>query len=166
MMPAVVRTYLAAALSGTPDVAERMLKDLCADDPRWDYRPDPDRFTLREAVAHLADWEPIHLERIVRLQSEVNPILPDVDEGKLAIEHDYAHSDPHGSLEWLRGGRQKIIQQLALLDPEDWTRPGVRESVGPVTIEILVAFILAHDGYHTRQIAHWLTRAEAAQQGA
>jgi uncharacterized damage-inducible protein DinB len=164
MMPAVVREYLIAAMSGTPEVAERLLRDLQADDPRWDFRPDAARFTLREVVAHLADWEPIHIERITRMQEEVNPTLADIDEGKMAVENDYAHSDPHGSLEWLRGGRQKLVRQLGALTPEEWTRPGYRESIGPVSIEILAAFIAAHDGYHTRQIVQWLALAEADKQ--
>ena len=66
MMPAAVRKYLLSALAGTPVVADRLLLDVHADDPRWDFRPEPDRFTLREVVAHLADWEPIHLERLTR----------------------------------------------------------------------------------------------------
>ena len=164
MMPAVVRNYLISALSGTPDLAERLLKDIHADDPRWDFRPDPARFTLREAVAHLADWEPIHLERVRRMRAEENPTLPDVDEGRLAVENDYAHSDPHGSLEWLRGGRQELVKELESLASEEWMLPGNRERVGPLTVETLTAFIAAHDGYHMRQIAQWLTLAEAARQ--
>lgn len=166
MMPAVVRNYMIAALQGTPDVAERLLKDLGPDDPRWDFQPDPERFTLREVVAHLADWEPIHLERIARMQGEDNPLMPSIDEGVLALENDYAHSDPHASLEWLRGGRQKLVRQLGALADEEWTRPGFREQVGPVTIEALAAFIVAHDGYHTRQIAQWLSLADSAQKSS
>ena len=163
MMPAVVRRYVISALAGTPDVLERLFKDVHADDPRWDFRPDPERFTLREVVAHLADWEPIHLERIQRMLNEENPMMPNIDEERMAVENDYGNSDPHGSLEWLRGGRQKIVQQLEALQPDEWPRPGFREHVGTVTIEILSVFIIAHDGYHTRQIAQWLTLFEAAQ---
>jgi hypothetical protein len=163
MMPPVVCKYLLSALSGTPDVVDRLLKDVHADDPRWDFRPEPERFTLREVVAHLADWEPIHLERISRMLDEENPTLPDIDESKMAVENDYAHSDPHGSLEWLRGGRPKITQRLASLTAEEWTRPGFRETIGEISVEVLAAFILAHDGYHTRQIAQWLSLAEGAQ---
>src|SRR5205807_3137623 len=112
MMPPAVHKYLIVSLGGTPEVAERLLKEVPADDPRWDFRPDPARFTLREVVAHLADWEPIHLERIRRMLEEENPVLPDVDEEKTAVDNDYAHSDPHGSLEWIRGGRQKIVHQV------------------------------------------------------
>ena len=166
MMPDGVRNYVVAALAGTPDVVERLLAGLHADDPRWDFRPDPDRFTLREVVAHLADWEPIHLERIRRMQDEENPVMPNIDEEKMAIENDYAHSDPHGSLEWLRGGRVKIAERLKALGGSEWTRPGYREGVGPVTIEVLTTFVVAHDGYHTRQIAQWLSRAEDAHNAA
>jgi hypothetical protein len=164
MMPAAVHKYLVVALSGLPDVAERLLTGMHADDPRWDFRPDPARFTLREALAHLADWEPIHRERIRRMLEEENPMLPDVDEGKTAIDNDYAHSDPHGSLEWIRGGRQKIVQLLETLGAEEWERPGFRDQVGPISIEVLATFIAAHDGYHLRQIAQWLTLADAARQ--
>jgi hypothetical protein len=160
MFPAFIRTYLVRSLSGTPDVLERLLKDLSADDPRWDFRPDPDRFTLREIVAHLADWEPIHLERLTRLRDEDNPTLPDRDENQMAIDNDYAHSDPHGSLEWFRGGRLKIVQLLASFPQETWERIGSRVTIGPVSVDILSAFILVHDGYHTQQISQWLNRAE------
>ena len=112
------------------------LKDLPADDPRWDFRPDPARFTLREVVAHLADWEPIHLERLTRMLEEENPMLPDIDESKMAAENDYAHSDPRASLEWLRGGRLKVTKLLSTLLPGEWTREGDREKIGPVTVEI------------------------------
>lgn len=166
MMPAVVRKYLIAALSGTPEVVERLLLDLHADDPRWDLRPDPARFSLREIVAHLADWEPIHLARLGRMLTEENPILPDIDEGKMAVDNDYAHSDPHGSLEWLRGGRQKLMKDFEALSSDQWIRSAMRETVGPLTVEEFAAFIAAHDGYHTRQIAQWLTAADAAQSGA
>jgi len=165
MMPPAVRKYLISALAGLPDVAERLLKDLSSDDSRWDFRPDPTRFTLREVVAHLADWEPINLERVQRMLTEENPTLPDIDEGKLAIENDYAHSDPHGSLEWIRGGRLKFVQELQTIDPVNWSRTGIRESVGPLTVETFATLVAAHDGYHTRQIAQWLTQAESGHDG-
>jgi hypothetical protein len=162
MMPPPVRKYLISAMAGTPDVVEHMLKDVHADDPRWDFRPVPDRFTLREIVAHLADWEPIHLERLQRMIQEEDPRMPNVDEEKTASDNDYAHSDPHGSMEWLRGGRQKLVQQFQALTDDEWTRPGLREGVGSVNVEVHAAFIAAHDGYHTRQIAQWLMQAEGS----
>src|SRR5690348_11093850 len=125
--PVVVRRYLITGLSGTPDVLDGFLKSLPADDPLWDFRPDPDRFTLREIVAHLADWEPIVLERAARTRTENEPHLPDIDEGRLAIEHDYAHSDPHRSLARFREGRVTLINLLRSVEETEWGRLAFRE---------------------------------------
>src|SRR5437764_548687 len=120
MLLPVTRRYLTTALAGTPDVLEALLKNQASDDPVWDFRPDPDRFTLREMVAHLADWEPIFMERFQRTRSETEPRLPDYDEGKIAIERDYAHSDPIANLARFRAGRASLVTFLQSLDDADW----------------------------------------------
>lgn len=148
--------YLLPALAGTPDVLDGFLKAVPSGDPLWDFRPDPARFTLREIVAHLADWEPIWLERVTRTRDENQPSLPDVDEGGLVIEHDYAHSDPHESLARFRKGRVTLVAFLRSLQASDWERTGLREGVGPVTLVAHMVWTLGHDGYHTQQVAQWL----------
>ena len=57
-------------------------------------------------LAHLADWEPIFLERFQRTRREAEPILPDYDEGRIALERDYAHSDPLANLARFRTGER------------------------------------------------------------
>ncbi len=155
MLPPVALRYILSGLEGTPDVLEALLHDVTPTDARWDTRPDPDRFTLREIVAHLADWEPIFLQRIERIRDEDMPLLADVDEGKLAITNDYAHSDPRASLSRFRSGRANLLATLRALPPEAWPRMGNRDTIGILTLENLVSFILGHDGYHTRQVAQW-----------
>ena len=45
MLPSFGITYLLTALGGTPDVLDALLAKRHADDPVWDARPDPERFT-------------------------------------------------------------------------------------------------------------------------
>ena len=156
MLPPFAMRYVLLGLEGTPQVVETLLHALPADDPRWNARPDPERFTLREIVAHLADWEPIFLGRIERIRDEDMPFLPDVDEGKIAIENDYAHSDPHASFARFRRGRAAMLTALSALPPTAWEREGNRDPIGILTLENLAVLILGHDTYHTRQIAEWL----------
>ena len=156
MLPPAVRKYLLAALEGTPDLLDHLLKSLPADDPCWDHRPDPQRFTLREVTAHLADWEPIFLERTARMRDENEPFIEDIDEGQVAIDQDYAHSDPHAGLARFREGRAALIAFLRTLPESAWERVGHREIVGTISIEGQAVMILGHDGYHTRQIVQWL----------
>lgn len=157
MLPSAARKYVLAGLEGAPDLLEYLLTALPTDDPRWDYRPDPQRFTLREAVAHLADWESIFLERATRMRDENEPFIKDIDEGQVAIDNDYAHSDPHASLARFRAGRTALIAFLRALPEAAWERVGHRELVGSLTIEGQAVLILGHDGYHNHQVVQWLS---------
>ena len=56
MLPERIHLYLLLDLESAPEALARLLADV-TDPAAWDRRPDPDRFTLREMVAHLADWK-------------------------------------------------------------------------------------------------------------
>ena len=155
-LPAAARDYLINALDGTPVVLAAILGARPDVDPIWDKRPNPDRFTLREALAHLADWEPIWRERIDKIQTGTHPFLPSVDEGALAVERDYASRSPSASLAKLALGRQELVTRLKTIPDDDWDLTGDREFVGVVTLQQQVYYILAHDAYHLRQAAEWI----------
>jgi hypothetical protein len=157
--PPPARNYLIKALAGTPSVIERLLMDLGVNDPRWDVGPDPERFSLREAIAHLADWEPIWLGRVTRIRTEEKPFLPSIDEGELAIANDYAHQDPLANLNRYRAGRADLVKELQELNHEDWSKECDREFVGMLTMQMFASLILSHDGYHTAQVVEWLSKA-------
>jgi hypothetical protein len=155
-----VRKYVVTALAGTPDVLKSLLKDLQSDDPAWDFLADPERFNLREIIAHLGDWEPIFLERMVRTYSEENPLLPAIDEEKLAKDHGYAQSDPKKNLEDFETCRVQMVGFLENLKDEEWNRTAEREKYGSITLEHLAVLTLGHDGYHMQQVAQWLATCQ------
>lgn len=159
MFPAATRKYLFAGLEGSPAVLSQLLAHLPADSPVWDHRPDPERFTLREMVAHLADWEPIWLHRYQRTVTEEKPLLPDIDEGQMAIDHDYAHANIHEALNRYIQGRTRLLAFLRAQPDTSWERVAHRETIGDLTLETMVAFALGHDGYHTHQAVQWLHAA-------
>jgi hypothetical protein len=136
--------YLLNGLDASPDIQQV----LCARVVDWDARPGPERFTVRESLAHLADWEPIWLQRMMRTKAEDVPDLPDIDEGVMAIEHDYASSDPRVSLERYRSGRVALVTFLRGLSDSDWSRRCHREGVGEISMFEMAAMVLGHDSYH------------------
>ena len=156
MLPAISRRYLLNALEGTPDVVERLLKNLALANPIWDFRPDAARFTAREIVAHLADWEVVVGERARRTLIENEPLLPSWDETQAAVEGDYARADPNESLRRFRNGRAATLSILNQIAEDDWQRVAFREGIGEMSLEGQVVLAAGHDGYHTRQIAQWL----------
>lgn len=105
-------------LSGTPDVLEAMLRPLGADSPRWDARPAPERFTLREITAHVADMEEVWQQRVRRTADEDEPFLANVDQDELAARNDYAHSVPPANLARFRSARAELVELLGALPDE------------------------------------------------
>ncbi|MEX2244766.1 MAG: DinB family protein [Fimbriimonadaceae bacterium] len=147
--------YLFQGLEAAPIVQTA----LCQRIADWDARPPgEDRFTVRESLAHLADWEPIWLERMRRTVIEDYPSLPDMDEGAMAIERNYAASDPSESLRRYREGRADLVAFLRGLTEEDWGRKCHREGQGDVLLFELAALVLGHDGYHFRHTLDSLDR--------
>ena len=156
MLPAKSRYYMMHGLSAAPVVIERMLRDTGPEE--FDRRPDPDRFTIREVMGHLADWEGVWMERASRMANEENPHLQGYDEGQWAIDHGYAHMDLAEQIARFRTGRERLVTFLNALKPEDWSRTCTHDEWGPSNIEAMAVLILGHDGYHTKQIAEWLDR--------
>lgn len=157
MLLPLMRERLLTALAGTPDVLDGLLRSVKPHDALWDRRPDPDRFTLREALAHLTDYEAVWMERLRRTREEEQPELPPVDRDRLAVDHDYAHSDAAQSRAAFRRQRTELVEYLRDLRPEDWQRVGhwAGPGGGPLTLEEQAAFVVIHDGYHTQQVAQW-----------
>ena len=153
--PKPARNYLLKALAGNPAVLKRILGNIPADSPVWDSKPDPERFSLKEVLAHLADWEPIWKERFERLRDENHPFLQSIDEGELAITNNYAEQDPLANLARFAEGRVALVKVLETLTDTDWEQTGNREFVGPLTTQMLACLVLSHDGYHLHQAVEW-----------
>ncbi len=148
-----VRHYLLHGLDAAPLTLAALLRGVT--ETELDARPDPDRFTLREAVAHLADWENVWKERMEAIMREAEPFLPSFDEGQWAADHNYARSDAHEQLQKFGKGRARLVAFLRPLPGEALMRKGVRDEVGAVSLFEMAAMISGHDGYHARQIVEY-----------
>ena len=160
MLPPFVREYTLTALAGAPDVLERLLSDVAPDDLVWDRRPDPARFTLREVVGHLADWNGVFLDRISRTRDEDRPGLTFRTPEDVAQTSGSFQAAPDVSLARFRADRAEMTPVLRALTPEQWERvgflPGHPQVTGDVSIEAWIVAIVGHDGYHMRQVVEWL----------
>jgi uncharacterized damage-inducible protein DinB len=160
-MPPYVRKYLIDhALNASPGIIARF----CANIPDTiaDQDQGPDFFTLREVLAHLADWEPIWLERIQRIVQEDSPVLPNIDEGEMAELNGYATTPVEVSLEKFATGRAALTAYLASLPNDAFERSGIRPEVGTITVKDIATLVLAHDTYHIAQLAQYTDPHQSA----
>lgn len=142
--------YVARGLALNPTSIGTML-DLIPPD-QVDARPDPERFTVREVIAHLADFEPVFRGRIERALNEENPQVELVDEDKRVVDGNYAG---RGVEEWFilfAHERAQTVDLIEGLTPEQLKRTMSHPTLGTVTVEQKAALILGHDAYHLEQL--------------
>jgi len=124
-------------LKSLPNELEDLLKDL--DEETLVWRPIPNKWSIKEIMCHLRDMErEAYLARYRRMLSEDNPSLPNVDQDRIAYESDYIRQDAKAALEEFRRIRQETIRTLEGAPLETWSRGGVHETDGPMTVETLV----------------------------
>ncbi len=153
-MTPFVHQYYANGLQNNARVFQFLLRDLPENDPRWDSRPDLERFSLREVVAHLLDYDTVSRERFEHLIREENPQVPDWDPTDAAAH--YATRNPLHQIESLILSRRELSDWLMGLSEKEWARRGARSKVGEFSVEDGAAFVLAHDAYHLAQVVEWL----------
>ena len=113
-------------------------------------------FSPVEQVWHLADLECEGFGlRILRLQTEANPHLPDFDGTKVAHVRNYRSLSLAAGLRTFEAAREANIENLKALSPEAWVRGGTQDGVGTVSLCDMPAFMHQHDQAHIAEIQEW-----------
>jgi len=145
-----VDPYLIRALEMTPRLAEKELRRGSGD---FDVRPDPNRFSMREVIAHLADWEPIMLTRIQTGVDSPGATINAYDEGQMALDNNYANADPIERLRTWKADRAKTIDYIGKLSDDDFAKPVVHPERGRMLVGDVAHMLVSHDVYHLEQLA-------------
>jgi uncharacterized damage-inducible protein DinB len=117
---------------------------------------EPGRFTLTEAIAHLADMEQIWLDRITLAYETPGAAVQGIDPEKRAEDKHYDTRDIHHELEVFDNRRRDTMEFLARLSKEDMARTVVHSTWGQVSIQDIVETVAGHDLYHIEQAAHYM----------
>lgn len=117
-----------------------------------DARPIPGRWSTREVVCHIVDFDMLYADRMKRVIAEREPTFfpsePDAFTANLA----YSQRDLAEELELLRLVRQQLGTILRSLPEEAFQRTGRHAIRGPVTLEYLLKTITEHIPHHIRFI--------------
>jgi hypothetical protein len=120
----------------------------------------PDEFSVIENICHLRD---IEIEgygvRIQRILKEANPLLPDIDGSRLAIERNYNHQSVSEALTSFTAARRQNLTLLNVAGHNDFERQGQLEGVGSVSLTKLLQMMNEHDEGHLDDLARLLRLA-------
>lgn len=113
-----------------------------------DAHPVPGKWSIKEVVCHVADYEPVYADRMKRVIAEDQPTLlagsPDAFVERLA----YDQRDVQEELALIEVVRSQMARILRSLKPEDFQRTGIHSVRGPVALEKLLQQITDHIPHH------------------
>ncbi len=119
-----------AILASTPEKLEREISTLSL--RQMNTRPAPNKWSVQEVLAHLADVE----ENAMRTR---------------VVKRRYDRKNPRRSLAALKRQRQANLKWLRKLRPAQLKRKGVHEQVGEITAEEFLNEWAFHDLGHLKQ---------------
>jgi hypothetical protein len=115
-------------------------------------RPAPDKWSVGEIVAHLADAELIVAWRLRAILAAPGTPIQAYDQDALAAARNYAKHDPKKSLEHFRVVREANLALYQALSPEQWKHHGMHAERGEETLERIAHMMAGHDVNHLQQI--------------
>lgn len=151
---AAMNPYLLPTFTFGPMIVQNLLEQI--PEARWDEQKEVGRFTVREVIAHLADWDQIWLSRIQKGVDEPGYRVESLDVDQLAIDHQYSLQDPKKTAERYALSRQQMAAFLNSMTPQQFGNTVEHPDFGTVSLEDIANLILAHDIYHIQHLSEFL----------
>ncbi|HET9839900.1 MAG TPA: DinB family protein [Candidatus Angelobacter sp.] len=111
-------------------------------------RVNPDKWSARENLAHLARYHQVFLERIDRILAEPKPVF-----GRYRAEDDpewqkWQEMPAPQVLANLSSLRTRLVTRLRSLSEEEFARAGTHPKFGEMSLALWLEFFLVHEGHH------------------
>jgi rhodanese-related sulfurtransferase len=115
-------------------------------------RPKPDKWSVAEIVAHLAEAELVSGYRIRTMLATPGAAIQGYDQDKWAESGRYAGRDPQESLDLFRSLRKANLAFFESLDATQWQLSGIHSERGEESLQLYAALMAGHDINHLKQI--------------
>jgi uncharacterized damage-inducible protein DinB len=143
-----------------PNILTAFVRSIPSD--QWDRRRAEGFWTVAEHVSHLAQVQPMLLERLQRFRDEDHPVfvpyIPGEDEAESATPEVMYAED---ALAQFARCRAQQVDLLAELPVAAWSKTADHPEYRHYSAHILARHILMHDHWHMYRMEElWLTRDE------
>ena len=117
-----------------------------------DAAPVPGKWSTRQIICDLADFEPIYADRMKRAIAENEPTIFGGDPDAFAARLAYEHRDIEEELLMIESIRKHVARILRTLQPEAFARTVNHSEDGPITLRTLLERITNHIQHHVQFI--------------
>jgi uncharacterized damage-inducible protein DinB len=111
-------------------------------------RPVPGKWSTLEVICHLADFEPVYVDRMKRVITHDHPLLMGADQELYAAKLAYQERDIEEELAVIETTRKQFARILKTLPADALKRTGVHSERGLNTLEDLLQCIINHIQHH------------------
>ncbi len=112
------------------------------------YKPFPEKWGIRENLAHLARYQKLFIDRIDEiLSSDLPNFLAYKAENDLQFEN-WLKKNPDILLSEIEADRRILICRFECLTENDLQRVGVHSTYGKMNLLDWLEFFLLHEGHH------------------
>ncbi len=137
----LIATYLAG-----PQQLRDAVRGMSPD--QLDAQPIPGKWSTRQVICHIADFEPVYVDRMKRVIAQEDPTLFGGDPDLFAARLAYQARDVEEELQLIAACRRHMARILNTLRPEEFARRGLHSEAGPMTLEKLLTNIANHIPHH------------------
>ena len=140
--------------AATAKKLERLIKGVPTSKLR--KRPDADKWSVSEILAHLGDAEIVIGFRMRLILGAPGTPIAAYDQNSWVTSGHYEKRDSRKSVEQFRVLREANLALLKSLTPDQWKHWGMHSERGQETIEQVVRMTAGHDINHLQQIERML----------
>ena len=120
------------------------------------FKPSPERWSVVEILAHLADAEVVGAWRIRSVLAGNGTALQPYDQDRWAATFRYAASEPSVSLDLFQAARASTLSLLGRVDPALHDNFGMHGERGKETVTEIARLYAGHDRNHLAQVERLL----------
>lgn len=117
-----------------------------------DAAPVPGKWSTRQVICHLADFEPVYADRMKHVIAEDQPTFAGGFHQQFAEHLAYDQRDIEEEVRLIEVVRSQMARILRTLPPEAFERTGIHSVEGSMTLRSLLERITNHIPHHAQFI--------------
>ncbi len=142
---------------------ERLLQRFKATKSKWDQRPSPQKWSIKQVLNHLADHEVIQGARWRMVAAMEKPPIASYDQNAFTAAQDLKRASAKDLVRAFRQAREANLAFLARLGPKVWEKSGMHAERGEETMADMTWRAAGHDRIHEAQLARTLEELATAK---
>jgi uncharacterized damage-inducible protein DinB len=134
-----------------PELVQQAVRGMS--EAQLDSKPIAGKWSTRQVVCHITDFEPVYADRMKRVIAENCPTFFGGDPDTFAAGLAYERRPVDIELELLVAVRRQMATILRQLKAADFQRTGIHSEAGSLSLETLLQRIVNHVPHHVQFIA-------------